>query len=158
GAASPHDASSACLNDAECVLGPLLAGKQEALIGAFGDDSLNVAFVCGLSLLDALVQQLEDPARLLARLARALNDDLISVGVGRDAERALDARDVLIVVPEDNRGGGVVRESEGDFHRFGFTKRRIDDRGSGGDARRRSVLWLQMGSLRGCLSGFRISL
>ena len=140
----------------KAVFGPLLAREQKALIGAFGDDPLNVGFARGLALLDALVQHLEHTARLLARLARALDDDLVSVGVSRYAERALDARDVLIVMAEDNGGGGVVRECDGDFRRFGFAKRRIDDRGSGGDARRRSVLWLQIASLRWFLSGFRI--
>ena len=119
-AAGPHDAASARLDDAGTVLGAPLAGKQKALIGAFRDHALNVAFACGLALLDAFVEHLEHAAGLLARLARALDDDLISVGVSRDAERALDARDVLIVMAEDYGRGGVVGESDGDFRRFGF--------------------------------------
>ena len=97
--------------------------------------------------LDALVKHLEDPARLLAGFARPLDDDLVSVGVSRHPETALDARDVLIVVSEDDRGGGVVGKGDGDFGRFGFAKRRIADRRAGGDARRRTVLRLQIGSL-----------
>src|SRR5262249_34475299 len=108
GAAGPNDAALACLDDAESVLGALLAGEQKALIGAFRDHPLDVAFTCGLALLHALVQHLEHAARLLARLARALDDNLIAVGVSRDAERALNAGDVLIVMAENDRGGGVV--------------------------------------------------
>ena len=82
GAAGAHDAALARLDDAETFLGRLVAGEQQPLIGAFGDDALDIAFARRLTQLDALVKHLEDPARLLAGFARPLDDDLISVGVG----------------------------------------------------------------------------
>ena len=52
------------------------------------------------------------PAR---RPPRAANDDLIAVGVGADAEPALDARDILVVMAEHDRGQPVVVEGERDL-------------------------------------------
>ena len=144
GAAGAHDAALARFDDAKAVLGGVLAREEKPLIGALGDDALDIPFACRLTLFDTFVQHLEHAPRLLARLARAFDDDLVSVGVGRHAEPALDARDVLIVMAKDDRGGGVVGESDGDFGRFQFAKRRIDDRRSGGDTRWRRVLRLQI--------------
>ena len=120
GAAGANDAALARLDDAEALLRRVVAGEQEPLIGALGDDALDVAFARRLTELHSLVEHLEHPARLLARLARTLDDDLIAVGVGRDAETALDAGDILIVVAEHHRSGGVVGEGDGDFGRFGL--------------------------------------
>ena len=81
------------------------------------DDALDVAFARRLARLDALVEHFEHAARLLARLARALDDDLVAVGVGDDAEPALDAGDVLVVMAEHHRGEAIVVEREGDLGR-----------------------------------------
>src|ERR1700761_6440219 len=140
-AASAHDAALARFYDVEAVLGRFLAREQKALVGGLGDDALDIPFACRLALLDAFVEHFEHPPRLLAGLAGPFDDDLVSVGVGRDAQAALDARNVLIVMAKDDRGCRVIGESDGDFGRFGLAKRWIHDRRSGGDARRRSVLW-----------------
>src|ERR1700734_1914913 len=57
---------------------------------------------------------------------------------------------------ENHRSGGIVGESNGDFSRFGFAERRMDHGGGGGDARWRTILRLQIESLRFVLSRFRI--
>ena len=64
--------------------------------------------------------------RLFARLARAANDDLVAVGVGGDAEPALDAGDVLVVVAEHDRGQAVVVESERDLGRVRLARSALD--------------------------------
>ena len=121
GVAGAHDAAAARLDMAEAVARRLeFAGKQRALIGGFLDHAFDVAFAGGLAELGAFVEQLENATRLLARFARPANDDLVAVGVRGDAETALDARDVLIVVAEDDRSQAVVVESERDLRRFGL--------------------------------------
>ncbi len=145
GVARAHDAALAGLDLAERVAGGLeLAGEQRALVGGLLDRAFDVAFVGRLAELGALVEQFEHAPRLLARLARAANDDLVAVGVGADAEPALDAGDVLVVVAEDDRGQTVVVEGEGDLGRFRLAGLR---RGRGG-SRQRLVLSFQTGCLR----------
>ena len=135
GASGAHDPALAGIDDPEGLLRFLFARKQKALIRAFRDRALHVALARRLTQLDPLVKHLKNPARLLARFPRALDDNLIAVGVGRDAEAALDARDILIIMAEHHRSGGVVGECDRDFGRFGFVKRRIRCGGGGGDAR-----------------------
>ena len=83
GAASANDAALARLDDAEAVLGPVVAGEQQPLIGALRDDAFDVAFARRLTELDPLIEHLEHAARVFARFARTLDHDLIAVGVGR---------------------------------------------------------------------------
>src|SRR4029077_9401245 len=58
---------------------------------------------------------------------------------------------------ENHRSGGIVGESNGDFSRFGFAERRMDDRRGGGDARWRTILRLQIGCLRCVLAAYRVT-
>src|SRR3984957_4175986 len=81
-ASGADNAALACLDDAATLLGPLFAREQQALIRALGDDALDIPFACRLALLYPLVKHLKDPAGLLAGLARAFDNDLVSVGVG----------------------------------------------------------------------------
>jgi hypothetical protein len=81
-AAGAHNAALARLDDAKRVFRSLLAREEKALVRALGDDALNIPFACRLALLHALVKHFKDSASLLAGLAGAFDNDLVSVGVG----------------------------------------------------------------------------
>ena len=148
GVASAHDAAAAGLDLAEAVAGALeFAGEQRALIGGLLDHAFDVAFPGGLAELGAFIKQFENATRLFARFAGPANDDLVAVGVGGDAETALDARDVLIVVAKDDRSQAVVVESERDLRRLGLAAGRRGVGGGNRRSRQRLVLSFQIGGL-----------
>ena len=149
GASGADHAALPSLDDAETVLRPLFARKEQPLICTFRNCSLDVAFARGLAHFDPLIKHFEDAARLFARFPGALDDDLVTVGVGGNAKRALDPGNVLIIVSEHDRGGGVIGKGDGDFGGLGFSGRRIQRGGSGGDAGWRRILRLQISSLPG---------
>ena len=76
----------------------------------------------GAALAGALVEPFQHPAGQLANFGRALDGDPVAVGDGHHAEPALQMREVLVVLPEDEAGEAVIVEGEDDF---GF----LDDAG-----------------------------
>ena len=84
------------------------------------DRALDVALAEFVAALDLLVKAFEHAARLLAGAARAVDGDVIAALLGDDAEAALDQREVLAVLAEQNGGEPVVLEGEHDLRGGSF--------------------------------------
>ena len=89
--------------------------EQRALRDREPDRALDVAGDELVAALEPLVEALEHAARLLDGVARALERDLIAALLGDDAEPALDQREVLAVLAEQQRGEAIVVEGEHDL-------------------------------------------
>ena len=86
--------------------------EQHALQQPFLDRAVDVAHRDRLAELDAIVERLQHVARALAGVGRALDRRLVAERVADDAEAALDAREVLVVLAEQRRGVPVVGERD----------------------------------------------
>ena len=86
--------------------------EQRALRDRLADGAFDVALRKIVAALDLLVQALEHAARLLAGAARAVDGDVIAALLGDHAEPALDQREVLPVLAEQDGGEPVVLEGE----------------------------------------------
>ncbi len=106
------------------------------------DGAFDVALGEIAAALDLLVEPLEHATRLFAGRARAVDIDVVAALLGDDAEPALDQRQVLPVLTEQDGGEPVVLEGEHDL-RGGRLFR-------GGGGRDRGIRSAQGGSLSSC--------
>ena len=89
--------------------------EQRALRDRQADRAVDVALAQVVAALELLVEAFQHAARLLAGVARAVDGDVIAALLGDHAEPALDQREILAVLAEQDRGEPVVVEGEHDL-------------------------------------------
>ena len=82
--------------------------------------ALDVALGELVAALDVLVEPLQHAAGLLAAAARAIDGDVIAALLGHHAEAALDQREILSVLPEQDGRQPVILEGEHDLRGGSF--------------------------------------
>ena len=97
--------------------------EQRALRDRLADRAFDVACDEIVAALELLVEAFQHAARLLAGVARAFDGDVIAALLGDHAEPALDQREVLSVLAEQDGGEPVVVEGEHDLRGGGFLRR-----------------------------------
>ena len=113
--AGAHHAAPAGGDLLENRAADLGVGKQAALQRAFLDRAIDIAEADRLAELYPRIEVFEHVAGLFAGFRGALDRDLIADGVGEDAEPAFDLGEVLVVMPEEQRGVAIVVEGQSDL-------------------------------------------
>ena len=116
--------------------------EQRALRDRLPDGALDVAVAQVVAALDMLVEPLQHAAGLLAGAARTVDGDVIAALLRHHAEPALDQREVLSVLPEQDGSQPVVLEGEHGLRGGRFF--------GGGGGRDRGIRCAQVGSLSSC--------
>ena len=87
---------------------------------------------------------------MFAGLGRPFDRDQIAVGVGEYAEPALELREILVILPEDQRGVAIILENEVDFGGFGLAGEAL---GLGANKLGGAVIRFQIGASRAAWPG-----